>query len=380
LNLLPVPVPPPLDWPALTERFEWIRAMVDCPQDPVHHAEGDVWIHVKMVCDALISLDEWGSLPEADRHVVFAAALLHDVAKPTCTRVEDGSITSRGHSRRGAIQARRILWECGADPELREQVCALVAHHQIPFHLIDRTDAERIVRRISQSTRCDLLTTLATADALGRSCDDQSGLITRIGLFAELTRMHECWNLPWAFPSPLSRFEYFRREDRDPHYEPHDQSRCEVILMSGLPGSGKDSWIEHYAPHFPQISLDQIRDEIGAEPTGNQGAVIQTAKERARALLRQGKGLVWNATNLSADIRGQLVDLFTRYHASVRIVYIETMRDNLFARNQDRARAVPRRAIEHMMDRWEVPNPIEAPYVEWWENGTAWRRLRIPSA
>src|SRR5438046_226394 len=34
---LPCPAPPVwgVDWPALTEEFEWIRAMYDCPQDPV---------------------------------------------------------------------------------------------------------------------------------------------------------------------------------------------------------------------------------------------------------------------------------------------------------------------------------------------------------
>jgi hypothetical protein len=58
-----------VDWPALTEKFEWIRAMRDCPQDEVFHAEGTVWTHVGMVCEALAGLDEFRALPELDRHI-----------------------------------------------------------------------------------------------------------------------------------------------------------------------------------------------------------------------------------------------------------------------------------------------------------------------
>ena len=55
-----------VDWPALTEKFEWIRAMRDCPQDEVFHAEGTVWTHVGMVCEGLARLDEFRALPELD--------------------------------------------------------------------------------------------------------------------------------------------------------------------------------------------------------------------------------------------------------------------------------------------------------------------------
>lgn len=163
-----------VQWSDLTERFEWLRAMRDCPQDAVFHAEGDVWTHVEMVLEALAADGEFRGLSPFDRYIVFAAALLHDVAKPACTRVEDGRLTSRGHSHRGAIAARRILWELNLDFASREQICALVRFHQWPFYLIDRPDAQRAAFTISQSARCDLLAILARADATGRKCDDQA--------------------------------------------------------------------------------------------------------------------------------------------------------------------------------------------------------------
>ena len=239
MSLLPLaaPVPPDwsLDWHALHQSFDWIRAMKGCLQDPVHHAEGDVWIHVRMVCESLIQLPEWRSLPPKERDLVFAAALLHDVAKPRCTRTEHGRLTSRGHSERGAIDARRILWEHGADIVQREQICAMIRYHQTPFFLIDRDDAERMALLISQQVRCDHLAILATADASGRRCKDQQDLLTKVALFEEYCRERGCLHQPWLFGDPLSRFEYFRQQDRDPHYRVHDSYRSEVILMSGSP-------------------------------------------------------------------------------------------------------------------------------------------------
>ena len=95
MNAFCCPAPPAwrFDWAALTEEFEWIQAMRDCPQDPEFHAEGSVWIHLRTVCEALAGLAEFRALPEPQRQIVFATALLHDVAKPECTRHQSGRIS-----------------------------------------------------------------------------------------------------------------------------------------------------------------------------------------------------------------------------------------------------------------------------------------------
>jgi hypothetical protein len=295
MSIFPFPTPTAphwtVDWTALTREYAWIGAMRDCPQDAVFHAEGTVWTHVGMVCRALAGMDEYRALPEVDRQIMFAAALLHDVAKPLCTREENGRITSRGHSQRGAIAARRILWESGVEFAAREQVSALVRYHQVPFHLINRPDARRLAFQISQTARCDLLAMLAKADALGRECADKAELLTQIELFREFCREQDCLTGPRHFPSSHSRFLYFRMPERDPGYLAHEHFRCAVTVMSGLPGAGKDTWIAQHAAELPQISLDAIREESGAGPTGNQGAAVQAAREKAREFLRAGVDL-----------------------------------------------------------------------------------------
>src|SRR5438874_11259838 len=100
---LSCPQPPDwsVDWPSL-DSLPWLQEMRGCPQNPDRHAEGDVWSHVHLVAEAMAANLVWRDLPESERRILFAAALLHDVSKPACTRIEpDGRITARGHSWRG---------------------------------------------------------------------------------------------------------------------------------------------------------------------------------------------------------------------------------------------------------------------------------------
>ncbi len=359
----PCPQPPAweVDWQALDGAYPWIRNLAGCPQDPVHHAEGDVWIHTRMVCEALAALTAWRELPEDERKVLFAAALLHDVAKPDCTRTDpDGRIHSRGHSRRGSIMARRILWRLGAPFGPREQVTALVRHHQVPYHLIDRPDPERLATEVSQTARCDHLALLAEADVRGRVCRDQGRLLDSVALFAACCAEQNCLAAPRPFLSDHARFLYFRSDGRHPDAPAHEDFRAEVVLMSGLPGAGKDHWVRENLPGWPVISLDGLREEMDVDPTERQGAVLSRARDLAREHLRRGESFVWNATNLSRQVRGDCIRLFAAYNARVRIVYVEVPEERLGEQNRQRAGRVPQAVIERLLDRWEVPDRTEA--------------------
>lgn len=357
--------PGPPDWRVLWEQMDrdypWIRRLAGCPQDPLHHAEGDVWIHTHMVCTALAALPEWRSLPEHERRIVFAAALLHDVGKPDCTRPDsEGRITSRGHSRRGSILARQILWRTHVPFAVREQVVALVRHHQVPYFLLDRADAQRLCIEVSQTARCDLLALLAKADVLGRRCADQGRLLDNIALFREYCIEQECLSAPRAFVSDHARFLYFQNPGRHPDAPAHEDFRAKVVLMSGLPAAGKDHYIRTQLAGEPVVSLDAVRGELDIEPGAAQGSVLQYAREQARAYLRERRSFVWNATNISRQLRGESLRLFAAYNAHIRIVYVEAQPEELFARNRQRSSPVPEKIVERMLDRWEVPDRTEA--------------------
>ena len=364
------PSPPSysIDWGRIEQEFPQVVRMAGCPQDAVHHAEGDVLVHTRMVVEALTNIPAWRALPQNEREVVFTAALLHDVAKPDCTRVEDdGRITSRGHSKRGAITARALLWSLGVALEAREQVASLIKFHQIPFFLIDKPDGRRTLYEVSQSARCDLLALVAEADARGRVCDDSRRLLDNVSLFTQYAEEHDCLSRPRQFPNDHSRFLYFRKEGRDPDYAAFDDTVCEVVMMSGLPGAGKDFWVVENLADWPAVSLDALRREMKVAPTDNQGPVVSRAREVAREHLRRRRSFVWNATNISRQIRELSINLFAAYNARVRIVYVEAPEARLYAQNRERADSVPAEVIRKLTARWEVPDLTEAHRVEWVE-------------
>jgi putative nucleotidyltransferase with HDIG domain len=355
-----------INWLALEAKFDWLRSLADCPQDPRYHAEGNVLIHTKLVCEALVALPQWRTLPAKERSVIFAAALLHDVAKPVATQIEaDGAVSSKGHVIKGAKMAQEILWDLNVPFAEREAVVALVKYGSLPLWFWDKPNPERAVIKASQIVRCDMLGLLAEADVRGRYCNDQAQLLERIEFFREFCQENQCFDKPRSFPSAHSRFVYFQKENGNPDYVAYDDTRFGVVMMSGLPGAGKDTWIKENFSNWRVISLDELRKQMSISPEDDQGAVINAAKTIAREYMRDGQSFVWNATNISRQLRGMLTRLFASYQANIRIVYLETSWDELLRRNCDRSAKLPEKVLYKLKQRLEVPYITEAHTVNW---------------
>lgn len=355
-----------INWSVLESEFDWLRRLGDCPQDPRYHAEGDVLTHTKLVTEALVSFPEWQNLPATERSLLFATALLHDVAKPAATVLEaDGAISSKGHVLQGAKVAQEVLWDLQTPLAIREAIVSLVKYGSLPLWFWDKPNPEKSVIKTSQIVRCDLLALFAKADVLGRICSDRDSLLDRIDFFREFCLENDCFEQPRAFPSDRTRFNYFQKENYNPDYIPYDDTRLDVTLMSGLPGSGKDTWIKSNLPDLPVISLDELRHEMNISPDEEQGLVVNKAKAIAKDYLRNGQSFVWNATNLSRQLRGGLIRLFSGYQARIRIVYLESDWEELLQRNKNRTAKVPEKVLYKMRNRLEVPSIVEAHQVEW---------------
>ena len=365
-----------IDWAGIEAALaSHVAAMRKTEQAPRYHGEGDVWTHTKLVCESLVAQLEFAELPQSTRTAVFLAALLHDIGKPATTRWEDNRWSSPNHAPTGARMARELLWDAlSGDREkqqLRETVCLLIRYHSTPPHAFDDPFGKRKLRAIAENgSLCPMfslrhLCLLSRADALGRVSEDQAQMLEQVQFCEEFAGECGCLDAPYPFPSDYTKYAYLSGREVPPEVPLYDDTWGQVILLSGLPGTGKDTWIRENYPQLPMISLDDLRKELGILPTEKQGRVAEEAQKRAKSLLRQKTPFVWNATNITPATRQKLVGLFAEYGAAVQIVYLETDSRERQRRNLSRPRPVPEQAVARMLSQLTPPEPKEAHTVRW---------------
>ena len=352
----------PINWELMTKEFAWLADMQGVEQDPLWHSEGDVYTHTKMVVEALVSFDEYKLLSEQQQHILFASAIFHDIEKRSTTIREmvDGveRVRSPRHAKRGESTVRSMLYREWETPfAIREQIAKLVRFHGFPLFILEREKPEKHIIEASLVVDTALLYLLAKADILGRECVDQENILLDIELFKEGCLEYDCFGKAREFSSDYARFLYLSRDDIMLGYEPYDDLKFTVYIMSAIPATGKDHYIKNHLD-LPVLSLDNIRREHKIKPTDKKGTgrVVQMAKEQAKVYMRKKESFVFNATNLTKDMRGRWISLFLDYRARVEIVYLEVPYKQLKKQNSNREYPVPLDVIDRLFDKLEIPD------------------------
>ena len=339
----------------------WAKAMADCQQDARWHAEGDVWTHTKMVCAQLELLDGWAELDSNSQNILVMTALLHDVAKPKTIEIdsETGAISTPKHAVKGEGIARSILRELECDLATREHIAKLVRYHGKPVFATKKKRPENEIIKLSCLLSNKLLYLFALADKRGRVSDSQSRPEENLHCWKLIAEENNCFEQRYPFVSDLHRLVWLDSEQPNLDYVPYEDFRCNVTMMAGLPGSGKDTWIGTNCPQLPVVSLDQIRRDMKIDPKDNQGVVAQRAKELCREHLRTKSDFVFNATNTMAMTRARWLRLFEEYDARIRIVYLEPAWSRLLEQNRERKWQVPVDVVNRLAEKLEPPTLLE---------------------
>lgn len=346
---------------AWAEAQPWAREMAACLQDAQWHAEGDVWTHTKMVCTELEQLTEWQTLDRSEQLQLLFTGLFHDSGKPATTMVdpETGRTRSPKHAAIGAEIARRVLRQLGCGIELREAICGLVTYHGRPPFLLEKPNPEAEVIRLSWLVNNRLLYLFALADTRGRDTQEMARPEDNLHLWKMVSTEQGCFDRPFPFANDHARFLYYRQQLSYPQHAPHEDFRCTMTLMSGLPGAGKDTWLSRHRSDLPIVSLDEIRNDLDVTATDNQGTVVQTARDQCREHLRAGRSFGFNATNISSQLRKRWIELASSYNSRIDIVYLEPPLETILSQNRRRPEPVPEKVILGLVDRLEPPTITE---------------------
>jgi predicted kinase len=365
----------------LGDLFPLLYDYKSTPQDSIWHAEGDVHIHTNMVLTELYKLDEYQKCNPDDKVTLVLSALFHDIAKPLVTkesfveRENRECVISPKHEIMGRDYLAYKLLELNLKSEIYHNILNLVAFHNMPKLLVVRNanKGEYIKHIHNINFRCDLMYILEKADMLGRICPDQKNqldILDEYKMFCEDYKLMEfgCYS---HVPSNiyirdnglrlLYENEIFTLEESESklyNYKNKGQ-HSKVVLMCGVPASGKSSIIKEFYSDYNIISLDEIRKEIKDNDYSKTSEVINIAKERLKQHLRKNENVVYDATNYRKDFRDKIISLCYNYHAYVTIHIVMKKQNDLLKDNAKRENQVESDYILKQINKFQFPDNSE---------------------
>ena len=135
--------------------------------------------------------------------------------------------------------------------------------------------------------------------------------------------------------------------------------RPTLILLCGIPGSGKTTYAEKYIRTYPgtvHISSDNIRKELwGNEATqGDNNEVFALMQTRTINALNFGDNVVYDATDLTRKDRAYIISQCPKF-AKIECHIIWAPIETCIERDAARKRTVGKEIIDKMLKRFQTP-------------------------
>lgn len=137
-------------------------------------------------------------------------------------------------------------------------------------------------------------------------------------------------------------------------------SRPKVILLVGLPGSGKSTYAA--AQGWPVLASDEVRrlllDDARDQTANRTIFALLRRLLRTRLELKRAVTCI-DATNLTPQERRPYIKIAQMHDAAVEAVYFDVPLEVCLERNLGRDRVVPNHVVELMARRLRVPAVAE---------------------
>jgi len=137
-------------------------------------------------------------------------------------------------------------------------------------------------------------------------------------------------------------------------------NRPSLILLVGVPGSGKTTYAKKYISEYPRtpvhLSSDKIREELYGNESiqGNPAEVFSLMQKRAVEALNDGNDVIYDATNITRKDRASIIGVCPKF-AKIEVHIIWAPIETCIERDAARERTVGKEVIDKMLKRFQAP-------------------------
>lgn len=345
-------------------KIEEFQKCAECEHKSKWHLEGNVFEHIKLVCSSLNSLLSSKNISDSKRKVLMTAALFHDIGKPLAMKEKpNGSRSFIGHENYSEKIARCLLWD--EEFYFREEVCSLVRNHMIPLRLYQDNNKKRKIMMLSHDVNSiEDLILLKKADCLGQITNENDEWEKKLKNLEENSKKLDCYNHPYNFFNGYTKFNFLNNDVKANHPTIVTNSNSfNVYIMVGLPGAGKNTYINTHFSNLPVVSRDEIRLTINNEHektifNKNLEKIVNNIEDSMITELAESqKSFVINNLNLKRKYRQHYINILSKYKPNVYIVYVQapSLSDNI----KRREGLISKEVIAQMRYSFDFPLPYE---------------------
>jgi predicted kinase len=142
-------------------------------------------------------------------------------------------------------------------------------------------------------------------------------------------------------------------------------SKMELIVMCGLPGSGKSTYAKKLEDGYIIVCADEYRKVLTGKDffPGAEDTVNQMVRVTVEVMLNRRGRVVLDMTCLRIKTRRRWIQMAKRCDVSVSCTWMDATLDHCLETNRNRNRQVPENVITAMHNRFEPPTEDEGFYM-----------------